>query len=334
MGKRTGQLAGLAALGALGYMLSRDKEGAPTGARSAVPGAEAQGEADSYPDESRRGRMATRSEDVAPVRAVAPGPRAARSAGPDAFPGAAAMMENYVPRDRYTRGMDEMPVATDTANVSDAVSRRTGVALNSAAGAGRGMQGGPTAAELAAYAASRPTPARVGTGSGRGGQGGPTAEELAAYGASRRSAQNIMRDARENTRGPELVLGGAGGRGVASALNPVLQDIRALSAPTAQIAGPSAAALRDAARTARAATRQAEMAESNAANYGLNPSAPGYEAAAKAMRDRLGGNAFTVKKKGGVVKAKKMASGGVTVSSASKRADGIAQRGKTRGKLC
>jgi len=36
-------------------------------------------------------------------------------------------------------------------------------------------------------------------------------------------------------------------------------------------------------------------------------------------------------KKGGAVK--KMASGGMTVSKASSRADGIAQRGKTRGKL-
>ena len=37
------------------------------------------------------------------------------------------------------------------------------------------------------------------------------------------------------------------------------------------------------------------------------------------------------KKGGGVVK--KMASGGMT-ASASKRGDGIAQRGKTRGKMC
>lgn len=43
---------------------------------------------------------------------------------------------------------------------------------------------------------------------------------------------------------------------------------------------------------------------------------------------------FTMMKKGGAVK--KMASGGSTskVSSASKRADGIATRGKTRGKFC
>jgi len=37
------------------------------------------------------------------------------------------------------------------------------------------------------------------------------------------------------------------------------------------------------------------------------------------------------KKKGGAVKTKKMSSGG---STASKRADGCAQRGKTRGKMC
>lgn len=37
-------------------------------------------------------------------------------------------------------------------------------------------------------------------------------------------------------------------------------------------------------------------------------------------------------KKGGATK--KMASGGITSSSASKRADGIAVKGKTRGKMC
>jgi hypothetical protein len=39
------------------------------------------------------------------------------------------------------------------------------------------------------------------------------------------------------------------------------------------------------------------------------------------------------KKKGGAIKAKKMASGG-SVGSASKRADGIATKGKTKGKIC
>ena len=47
------------------------------------------------------------------------------------------------------------------------------------------------------------------------------------------------------------------------------------------------------------------------------------------QRDELGEPLY--KKKGGVVK---MAKGGLTSSSASRRADGIAQKGKTRGKIC
>ena len=48
------------------------------------------------------------------------------------------------------------------------------------------------------------------------------------------------------------------------------------------------------------------------------------------MRQRLSEDGVPYKKGGAV---KKMASGGM-VSSASKRADGIAQKGKTRGKMC
>jgi hypothetical protein len=55
----------------------------------------------------------------------------------------------------------------------------------------------------------------------------------------------------------------------------------------------------------------------------------------RAMNEKLGafdqGPANSTYKKGGAVK--KMASGG-TASSASKRADGIATKGKTRGKMC
>lgn len=47
---------------------------------------------------------------------------------------------------------------------------------------------------------------------------------------------------------------------------------------------------------------------------------------------RGSGEGFVMYKKGGAVKAKKMASGGST-SSASKRADGIASRGKTKCKM-
>jgi hypothetical protein len=48
------------------------------------------------------------------------------------------------------------------------------------------------------------------------------------------------------------------------------------------------------------------------------------------MRNPRTGREMTTFKKGGAVK---MASGGMT-SSASRRADGIATKGKTRGKIC
>jgi hypothetical protein len=61
------------------------------------------------------------------------------------------------------------------------------------------------------------------------------------------------------------------------------------------------------------------------------------ESALRARQDRVRRQVGTNQeqygmKKGGAVK--KMASGGMARSSASKRADGIAQRGKTRGKVC
>lgn len=101
-----------------------------------------------------------------------------------------------------------------------------------------------------------------------------------------------------------------------------------LEAPAKRLTGPSKADLLARDRAGRAATRQDQMLKDNADNYGLNPSAPGYEAAADTVRKNLGGKDFSVLKRGGAVK--KMASGG----SASRRADGIAQRGKTRGKMC
>ncbi len=101
--------------------------------------------------------------------------------------------------------------------------------------------------------------------------------------------------------------------------------------PTRQITGPSKADLVARDRAARAAAREKGMLEENAARYNLDPSDPAFAAQAAAVRSSLGGKDFTLKKKGGKVKTKKMASGGM--SSASKRADGIATRGKTKYKI-
>jgi len=107
--------------------------------------------------------------------------------------------------------------------------------------------------------------------------------------------------------------------------------------PTRQLSSPSKAELMARDRAARAEAKREEMLKENAANYGLNPSAPGYSAAAQSLRENIGGKDFTVKKKGGSIKAKskpmKLASGGSIRSSASKRGDGIASKGRTRGKM-
>ena len=101
----------------------------------------------------------------------------------------------------------------------------------------------------------------------------------------------------------------------------------ALPAPTRQI-GFDKAGAKAAERGGRAEGRQAEMLKENARRSGLREDAP--EETLKAVRDKLGGDKFMVMKRGGAVKG--YASGGAV--SASRRGDGIAQRGKTRGKMC
>jgi len=141
------------------------------------------------------------------------------------------------------------------------------------------------------------------------------------------------------------LLPGAGLKGVASLAKmlanrdkgPYFNQQALANNPTRQLSGPSKAELMARDRAARAEARREEMLNENAANYGLNPSAPGYSAAAQSLRENIGGKDFTVKKKGGSIKAKskpmKLASGGSARSSASKRGDGIASKGRTRGKM-
>jgi hypothetical protein len=80
-------------------------------------------------------------------------------------------------------------------------------------------------------------------------------------------------------------------------------------------------------RAARAESRDIDMKMGNAKNYGIDPSKPGSASALDALRKDIGAGEFTMKK-GGKVKSYK--AGGTVKSSASKRADGCAIRGKTR----
>jgi len=77
------------------------------------------------------------------------------------------------------------------------------------------------------------------------------------------------------------------------------------------------------------ANRQAAMDKVKSLGSGVMDSIANFETPAE-RRSREAKEASGMKRGGSV---KKMASGG-NVSSASKRADGIAQKGKTRGKMC
>jgi hypothetical protein len=101
------------------------------------------------------------------------------------------------------------------------------------------------------------------------------------------------------------------------------------NAPTKQLPYDKAGAM-GRAREARAASRNEEMLRENARRSGLDPDNMN-PATTKLVRDRLGGDDFSLgMKRGGKVRG--YASGG-SVSSASNRADGIATKGKTRGKI-
>jgi hypothetical protein len=133
---------------------------------------------------------------------------------------------------------------------------------------------------------------------------------------------------------------GAANPAIRSAMNAGLYGRRSTQAgreaiannPTRQLSGPSKADLMARDRASRAAERQTEMLRENARRSGLDPDNINADVA-NAIRQRMGGKDFSLgMKRGGAVK--KMAKGGVTKSSsASSRGDGIASKGKTKGKI-
>lgn len=232
--------------------------------------------------------------------------------------------------------------------------------------------GGAAAAPAAKPAASPVprlidrTPPQGGSGGGRG----PTAEELAAYkppvsskypdirGSAADSVNaNLRKSIREGSQAvegvyPEQAIGGPGlrtaqsiakglagrfgGKEAAAGASPFLKELpyggakQLPNAPTKQITGPSKADLMARDRAARASGRNEEMLRENARRYGLDPDNMN-PAAAQAIRKGLGGDEFSLPlKKGGKVKG--YAKGG-SVGSASRRADGIATKGKTKCKM-
>lgn len=197
-------------------------------------------------------------------------------------------------------------------------------------GGGRGGQGGPSADQIAT--------SRMG-GSGRGGQGGPSAEELSNAQYNIRPSQEDQEKAintvtgaygAPNIKAVAAMAKNAANRGAAAAAPAAAQGTR----NAAQQAMDRATAAEMAARTTKGTVprptpkppttefnfKQAVDAENRVRNQ------PGY----KQMMENEMREADLPYKRGGKVKA--FASGG-SVSSASSRGDGIASRGKTRGKI-
>jgi len=144
--------------------------------------------------------------------------------------------------------------------------------------------------------------------------------------------KQIKGQAAENITGDFIPMGrlakaaGAAGTALAKFGGPkglTMAERQALPAPAPRLTGPSKADLVSRDRAARAAGRQEEMLKENASRYGLDPKSAGYEGVSKAVRKELGDGKFSLgMKRGGAVK-----------SSASSRADGIAQRGRTKGRM-
>ena len=286
---RRKDLAGLAALGALGYMLRDKTPDMRGGAEDERPAPTGMGEATRLltPDSSGKDFGGS-------------------SGTGDYAPGPSSMMR----REPTARTSSTLrPAATaSTASGSSRTKPMTG------SGGGRG----PAAGEAEAYRQRQydEANARARTPEGR------------TERARMESSQAL-----EAIRPEEAVIGGGGLKTVAAMARGLAnrrgaEKLAEYSVPRIgteplkigteplKMTGPSKAELVARDRTARAAAREAERSDFN-----------------KRGVDRFVESTFEGgMKRGG--KVKKMASGGMARSSASSRADGIASRGKTRGKVC
>lgn len=280
MSKRGRNLAGLAALGALGYFLSRKQDGSnvPVEDRGTMAKFAAPEQADLAKDYPDYGRAMTSEEPVARASSV-PGPRMETPEQTVARVGADAMSKGRraAPESKY--------VPSTAPGTMGAYKTRAGIRASE-----------PSASTV------RDTRPDLSTPEGR-----KKAEQAQAL---------------ERVTPEEYLVGGPGLKG----LNALAKSMANRSKPLKEYVQGQLPGPKDAVRQLPAPS----------------PRLPGPKGAAEEVVDVrekvtnpmfwMGGprNADNFKKGG---KIKKMASGG-TVSSASRRGDGIAQRGKTKGRIC
>lgn len=202
---------------------------------------------------------------------------------------------------------------------------QTAKPVKPSAGAGRGGQGGPTAQEQKAY--------RERYGAGRGERGGPTADELNAYRMDQERKRLMgleQKQALERVTPEENFMPIGRVARLFKSLMPA-EKLREYVQPA--LPGPKAKELLEGPGNVPrlpAPKRPSPSGSGPASRMESKPSASRREAEAGKRSTRKynedeGGMEF---KRGG--KIKKMASGG---STASRRADGIAVRGKTKGRI-
>jgi len=360
---RGSDLAGLAALGALGYMLSKGSKAAPTGGSGGEKMPTPAVEAPLITDDMRRrakeeGEKISEGERISSMSASKPADK----------PATAKPAETAKPAST-AKPSAETGYLKNPGAVSPSVGNQRGPTAEELAAynasrrknPGTGNQRGPTAEELEAYAASRRRPTAVNTGSVRdiptggpagwqGGQGEKIdstelgrqfGNTLAAAGPGKLSGVSKIGYEMRNADAirKAALAGEVPSRGREAVTNPMMwmggpknvgkfaEDVpsagrEAVTNPMAWMAGPKGMAQMNEAAPSMT-TRAKEAAEAAAARFRKKP---------LSEADTTGGAGRYGYKKGGAVK-KKMASGGMT-GSASKRADGIASKGKTRGKIC
>lgn len=296
MARRNANLAGLAALGALGYML-RDKGGAPVEDRVATPVITGD---DQYNPDVKYGDIMTDKE---PGWESAMAPTGGRGMASTAAPAAPAVapvrratavpnMSAYVPRRNPTAQETEYAIAQAKARTPQAIAARQRQAESQAVEnmTGDFLPMGRVAKMLGTAAKTA-----------KGALATRAADEtpVTFLGASGRRAM------------------GDAGRLESSATRQLGSEPSKLTSEPGKLTGPSKRSLVERDRAARANKRVQEREDFN-------------------RRAQELGEADLPYKKGGKVKAKpakRMAFGGVTRSAASKRADGIATKGKTKGKI-
>ena len=328
MAKNVGRLAGLAALGAAAYMINEKLKGkdevTPKGKADTGPGYKS---TETGRDKSPTADEKTKSDVLSAI--TKPRDKSNDAAGNDGVISAPVNKSNVETRNLSTKVDDDKKADANntTANAASNVPlyKQSNVTIGGQEKRNEGNKPMPSLRAVEAKAASNKTDAMRNA----------SRAQQAAVNRMKAMKANPEAQAVEGVY-PEQYVVAPGAKTVASMAKSFAgrkavpeYSTPLLNAPAKQLTGPSKADLLARDRAARAAGRQESMLQENARRYGLNPEAPGYEGAAGALRKNLGGEDFSLgMKRGGAVK--KMASGGMT---ASKRADGIASRGKTRCKM-